>query len=71
MKPWYANNFVIFTVVAIFIFMAFTINKAYEKYYAKVQLRIIKENNQKLELIELRNKDELIQLEKKKLGGEY
>lgn len=67
LKPWYANNFVIFTVVAIFIFIAFTINKAYEKYYAKVQLRIIKENNQKLELIELRNKDELIQLEKKNL----
>ena len=30
-------------------------------------MRIIKENNQKLELIELRNKDELIQLEKKNL----
>ena len=67
LKPWYANNFVIFTVIAIFIFTAFTINKVYERYYAKVQLRIIKENNQKLELIELRNKDELIQLEKKNL----
>jgi DNA-binding CsgD family transcriptional regulator len=67
LKPWYANNIVIFIVVAIFIFIAFIINKAYERYYAKVQLRIIKENNQKLELIELRNKDKLIQLENKNL----
>ena len=51
LKPWYANNFVIFTVIAIFIFTAFTINKVYERYYAKVKLRIIKENNQNLELI--------------------
>ena len=67
LKQWYANNIVIFIVVAIFIFIAFIINKAYERYYAKVQLRIIKENNQKLELIELRNKDKLIQLENKNL----
>ena len=67
LKPWYANNIVIFIVVAIFILIAFIINKAYERYYAKVQLRIIKENNQKLELIELRNKDKLIQLENKNL----
>ena len=58
---------IIFTVVIFFILMALMINKAYERYYAKAQLRIIKENNQKLELIELRNKDELIHLENKNL----
>tara|TARA_A100001011_G_scaffold59911_1_gene59545 strand:+ start:6361 stop:9147 length:2787 start_codon:yes stop_codon:yes gene_type:complete len=67
LKPWYANNMIIFTVVIFFILMALMINKAYERYYAKAQLRIIKENNQKLELIELRNKDELIHLENKNL----
>jgi AraC family chitin signaling transcriptional activator len=67
LKPWYATNVALFSSIGLFFFMAFSVNKAYERYYTKQQARLIKENNQKLELIELRNNEKLIQLENKSL----
>lgn len=67
LKPWYATSGVLFTSIGMFFFIAFSVNKAYKRYYTKLQSRLIEENNQKLELIELRNNEKLIHLENKSL----
>ena len=67
LKPWYATSGALFISIGMFFFIAFSVNKAYKRYYTKLQARLIKENNQKLELIELRNNEKLIQLENKSL----
>jgi DNA-binding CsgD family transcriptional regulator len=53
--------------MVILILIGLSINKIYERYYLKLQVKLIEENNQKLELIKLRSNEQLIQLEKQSL----
>ena len=67
LKPWFASNLMILVYMVILILMGLSINKIYERYYLKLQVKLIEENNQKLELIKLRSNEQLIQLEKQSL----
>ena len=57
----------ILVYMVILILIGLSINKIYERYYLKLQVKLIEENNQKLELIKLRSNEQLIQLEKQSL----
>ena len=67
LRPWYVTNPMIILVLTAFILFIFFINKSYERYYSKIRLKLIDENNQKMELVELRNSEKLIQLENQNL----
>jgi DNA-binding CsgD family transcriptional regulator len=67
LKPWFASNLMILVYMVILILIGLSINKIYERYYLKLQVKLIEENNQKLELIKLRSNEQLIQLEKQSL----
>lgn len=66
-RPWYFSNFMIANYFLVFAIIFFFFNRSYEKYYNEKEQKIIKTNQNKLELIEIEKKQALMALENNKL----
>lgn len=66
-RPWYFST-VALLAYALFIFMIFRIvNSRYSNYYRKEQQKLIKENNRKLNLMELKKNEEIMRIKNEQL----
>ena len=65
--PWYLSNFMITNYVLILLISIYIINKAYVNYYRNKERKIIKINQNKLELKEIEKKQALMSIENNKL----
>lgn len=61
-NPWYLSNFAYATYTLLLIILSLIINWSYTKYYQRQHDKIISENEKKLELIDLKNKEEMMKL---------
>lgn len=59
-NPWYLSNFAYTTYTLLLIILSLIINLSYTKYYERQHDKIILENEKKLELIDLKNKEEMM-----------
>ena len=59
-NPWYLSNFAYATYTLLLIILSLIINWSYTKYYQRQHDKIILENEKKLELIDLKNKEEMM-----------
>tara|TARA_B110000090_G_scaffold145925_1_gene160151 strand:- start:1313 stop:4066 length:2754 start_codon:yes stop_codon:yes gene_type:complete len=67
LPPWYLSNFMITNYVLILLISIFLINKASHNYYRLKEEKIIKINQNKLELKEIEKKQALMSIENNKL----
>ena len=61
-NPWYLSSLAYIFYSILFIAISLTINWSYTKYYTSQQEKIISANAKKLELIEYKNKEEMMRL---------
>ena len=61
-NPWYLSSLAYIFYSILFIAISLTINWSYTKYYTNQQEKIISANAKKLELIEYKNKEEMMRL---------
>ncbi len=66
-KPWYISTVAVIFYVFIFVLLGWLINRIYKKYYEKQNLKIIKENQRKLEISELESQKEIMKLKNEQL----
>ena len=69
-RPWYFSNFMIANYFLVFLIIFFLFNKSYEKYYRDKEQKIIRINQNKLELIEVEKKQALMAVENNKLQND-
>ena len=69
-RPWYYSNFMIANYFLVFLLIFFLFNKSYEKYYRDKEQKIIRINQNKLELIEVEKKQALMAVENNKLQND-
>jgi DNA-binding CsgD family transcriptional regulator len=67
-KPWYSTNLALIIYLLMICVLAYYINKAYESYYFKQNLKLIEENNLLLEIKELENEQQLMKLRNEQLS---
>lgn len=67
-KPWYLTNFALIIYFLLICFIAYYINKAYDRYYQKQKQKLIEENNLLLEIKELENEQQLMKLRNEQLS---
>lgn len=67
LSPWYRSNFMIANYVLIVVILIFLINRYYINFYRKKEEKIIKMNQNKLELKEIEKKQALMSIENEKL----
>ncbi len=68
LKPWYLTNLALFIYFMGLIYLAFWINKSYQKYYQKQRVKLIEENNLLLEIKELENEQQIMKLRNDQLS---
>jgi ligand-binding sensor domain-containing protein/DNA-binding CsgD family transcriptional regulator len=61
-NPWYLSSLAYIFYIMLLIAFSLTINLSYTKYYKREQNKIISANAKKLELIEFKNKEEMMRL---------
>jgi DNA-binding CsgD family transcriptional regulator len=61
-NPWYLSSLAYTFYIMLLIAFSLTINLSYTKYYKREQNKIISANAKKLELIEFKNKEEMMRL---------
>ena len=66
-RPWYISNFMIINYVLIAVIFIFLINRYYINFYRKKEEKIIRMNQNKLELKEIEKKQALIAIKNEKL----
>ena len=69
-RPWYFSNFMIANYFLVFLIIFFLFNKSYEKYYRDKEQKIIRINQNKLELVEVERKQALMAVENNKLQND-
>jgi ligand-binding sensor domain-containing protein/DNA-binding CsgD family transcriptional regulator len=69
-SPWYFSNFMIANYFLVFAIVFFLFNRSYEKYYREKEQKIIRTNQNKLELIEIEKKQALMAVENIKLQND-
>lgn len=69
-RPWYFSNFMIANYFLVFLIIFFLFNKSYEKYYRDKEQKIIRINQNKLELVEVERKQALMAVENNKLTND-
>ena len=69
-RPWYFSNFMIANYFLVFAIIFFLFNRSYEKYYREKEQKIIRTNQNKLELIEVEKKQALMAVENNKLQND-
>ena len=69
-RPWYFSNFMIANYFLVFLIIFFLFNKSYEKYYREKEQKIIRINQNKLELVEVERKQALMAVENNKLQND-
>ena len=69
-RPWYFSNFMIANYFLVFAIIFFLFNRSYEKYYREKEQKIIRTNQNKLELIEIEKKQALMAVENNKLQND-
>ena len=69
-RPWYFSNFMIANYFLVFAIVFFLFNRSYEKYYREKEQKIIRTNQNKLELIEIEKKQALMAVENNKLQND-
>lgn len=69
-RPWYLSNFMIANYFLVFAIVFFLFNRSYEKYYRDKEQKIIRTNQNKLELIEGEKKQALMAVENNKLQND-
>ena len=69
-RPWYFSNFMIANYFLVFAIIFFLFNRSYEKYYREKEEKIIRTNQNKLELIEVEKKQALMAVENIKLQND-
>ncbi|MDB0043092.1 LuxR family transcriptional regulator [Flavobacteriaceae bacterium] len=69
-RPWYFSNFMVANYFLAFAIIFFFFNRSYEKYYQDKEQKIIRTNQNKLELIEIEKKQALMAVENNKLQND-